>query len=68
MPLIQITVNGRQAKVHPECEDGFRADRANGLIYGPYIIYNELTHERQFCNTAEEASMAGNFCPYCKKE
>lgn len=63
--LITIQIRRRPARVHPECEAGFRTDRAAGLIYGPYMITDPTTHQRRFALDAEEASMIADFCPYC---
>lgn len=63
--LITITVRGRQVKVHPACEAGFRADRGAGAVYGPYTIIDPITHQPRWAKDAEEASMIVGFCPYC---
>ncbi len=43
------------------CREGFKADRACGLIYGPYF----LRAQNRFAMCIEEASMLDRFCPYC---
>lgn len=43
------------------CREGFKADRAAGLIYGPYW----LESENRYAMNAEEASAILHFCPYC---
>lgn len=62
--LKRYTINGRPALLHPSCVEGFRTDRAVGLIYGPYRITNADGTQRWAMN-AEEASVLGRFCPYC---
>lgn len=55
-------ISGYKAKLHPECVKSFREDRKHGLIYGPYQINGKMMMN------AEEASITGNFCPYCGKK
>ncbi len=43
------------------CREGFKEDRKNGLIYGPYFL-NTLG---RFANSAEEFSAITKTCPYC---
>jgi len=68
MPLQTFQVQGRQVRLHPECVDGFKADRALGLTYGPYLVLDPVTRKLRFAMHAEEASMINEFCPYCLKE
>lgn len=59
--LQEYTIQGRRAKLHPACVEGFREDRRHGLIYGPYW----LPTENRFAQSAEEASVLLDMCPYC---
>jgi len=43
------------------CREGFKEDRKQGLIYGPYYIKSE----KRYAKDAEEASAILRFCPYC---
>ena len=61
LKLKTYKIFGRKARLHPECKDGFRGDRKAGLIYGPYVIGGK------WMMTAEQASVEGEFCPYCGK-
>ena len=65
--LRRYTVQGRPCRAHPSCISGFRADRAAGLIYGPYKVVDPQTGDTRFARHAEEASMLGRFCPYCNQ-
>jgi hypothetical protein len=60
-------VGGRPTWAHPGCIDGFRSDRAAGLIYGPYKVVDPQTGQERFAMNAEEASVIARFCPYCNQ-
>lgn len=55
------TIQGRKARLHPECVDGFREDRKHGLIYGPYT----KADGSGFYLNAEAFSLDTHTCPYC---
>lgn len=46
------------------CRDGFRQDRAMGLIYGPYIHINPDGSKNRLSGPGE-ASMLWKCCAYC---
>lgn len=65
--LRTYTLNGRKYRAHPECREGFRSDRACGLIYGPYrLVFPDATF--RWARDAEEASMYANVCVYCGQD
>lgn len=43
------------------CREGFREDRRQGLIYGPYYLQDL----GRFAMSAEEWSAHTHTCPYC---
>ena len=46
------------------CQIGFKEDRKNKLIYGPYYIKSL----NRFAISAEEAANLLRFCPYCNQK
>lgn len=65
--LEETRIYGKRALLHPSCVEGFKADRAAGLIYGPYRVYDPSLRKYRFAQDAEEASVLGRFCPYCSR-
>lgn len=62
--LLRFRLRGRPYRAHAMCREGFRTDRALGLIYGPFAEKDE-NGKLRFIRTAEEASIRWRQCAYC---